>query len=73
MTGTAVCCGELSSTRARKPPLSPLQCTAIGALAIPLWAMWPSLALRTVAVPPLETLTLAFLCGSLRVTVTCWP
>lgn len=65
MTSTAVCFGELSPARTLKPHLSPLQWTALGALAIPLWAMWPSLALRTAAVPPLETLTLAFLCGSI--------
>ena len=65
MTSTAVCFGELSPARTLKRQLSPSQWTAIGALAIPLWAMWPSLALRTAAVPPLETLTLAFLCGSI--------
>ena len=43
--------------------LSPCSGRRIGALAIPLWAMWPSLALRTAAVPPLESLTLVFLCG----------
>jgi drug/metabolite transporter (DMT)-like permease len=63
MTSTAVYFGELLRTRMRRPHLSPAQWTAIGALAIPLWAMWPSLALRTVATPPLETLTLAFACG----------
>jgi hypothetical protein len=65
MTHAAACFGELSPARTLRGPLSPLQWTAIGALAIPLWAMWPSLALRTAAVPPLETLTLAFLCGSI--------
>ncbi len=65
MTHNAVCFGELSAARTFKRHLSPWQWTAIGALAIPLWAMWPSLALRTTAVPPLETLTLAFLCGSI--------
>jgi drug/metabolite transporter (DMT)-like permease len=65
MTPTTACFGELSAARTLKRQLSPLQWTTIGALAIPLWAMWPSLALRTTAVPPLETLTLAFLCGSI--------
>jgi len=37
--------------------------TWIGAMAIPLWAMWPSLALRTAPLPPLQTLSLAFACG----------
>lgn len=63
MTNTAVYFGELLRARVRQRDLSPLQWTIIGALAIPLWAMWPSLALRTVATPPLETLTLAFTCG----------
>jgi drug/metabolite transporter (DMT)-like permease len=45
-------------------PLSRRQWTAIGAGAIPLWAMWPALALRTAMVPPLEILTLMFACGS---------
>jgi drug/metabolite transporter (DMT)-like permease len=65
MTSTAVCFGEPTTARPLRPHLSPWQWTAIGALAIPLWAMWPTLALRTAAVPPLETLTLAFLCGSI--------
>ncbi len=65
MTSTAVCFGEPTAAHPLRPHLSPWQWTAIGALAIPLWAMWPSLALRTAAVPPLETLTLAFLCGSI--------
>jgi drug/metabolite transporter (DMT)-like permease len=63
MSSTAVCFGVLLRTRIHRPQLSPAQWTAIGALAIPLWAMWPSLARRTVATPPLETLTLAFACG----------
>jgi len=48
------------------PPrrFGPLQWTLIGALSIPLWAAWPALALRTLAVPPLEMLSLAFLCGA---------
>jgi len=28
----------------------------IGALAIPLWATWPSLAIRTLEIPPFESL-----------------
>ena len=63
MTPTTVFFSERSSTRPRARKLSPLQWTCIGALAIPLWAMWPSLALRTAPIPPLETLTLAFACG----------
>jgi drug/metabolite transporter (DMT)-like permease len=63
MTQTAACFSALADARPRTRHLSPWQWTCIGAVAIPLWAMWPSLALRTVPVPPLETLTLAFACG----------
>lgn len=57
------CSSELAPARAVGRHLSPFQWTCIGALAIPLWALWPSLALRTAPVPPLQTLTLAFACG----------
>lgn len=63
MTENAVCFSELASARPRIRKLSRFQWTCVGALAIPLWALWPSLALRTAPIPPLETLTLAFACG----------
>jgi drug/metabolite transporter (DMT)-like permease len=68
MTGTVACFAQLSPAAVLRRPLSPWQWTAVGALAIPLWALWPSLALRTVAVPPLQTLTVAFACGWLSFT-----
>ena len=63
--GTVLCCAPAGCAGAPRRRLRPWQWTLIGALALPLWALWPSLALRTAAVPPLETLALAFLCGSL--------
>jgi len=69
MSGTAVLFAHTASAPALRRSFSPLQWTAIGGLAIPLWALWPALALRTVAVPPLQTLTLMFLCGSLSFSV----
>ena len=63
MTSIAVSFGGTPPPRAARRPLSPLQWTIVGACAIPLWATWPSLALHTVAVPPLEVLSIAFLCG----------
>ena len=69
MTQTAVCFSGIVSAAPRTRSLSPLQWTCIGALAIPLWAMWPSLALRTAPLPPLETLSLAFACGWISFTV----
>jgi drug/metabolite transporter (DMT)-like permease len=63
MDQTAQCFSAPAGARPSTRHLSPWQWTCIGALAIPLWAMWPSLALRTAPIPPLETLTLAFACG----------
>jgi drug/metabolite transporter (DMT)-like permease len=37
--------------------------TCVGALAIPLWATWPSLALRTREIPTFECLSIAYLIG----------
>jgi drug/metabolite transporter (DMT)-like permease len=59
------CFAGLSEARATVRVPTPLQWTGLGALAIPLWALWPSLAIRTAAVPPLESLTLMFACGFL--------
>jgi drug/metabolite transporter (DMT)-like permease len=63
VTQTALCFSELAPARRGRRSLSPFQWTCLGALAVPLWALWPSLALRTAPMPPLETLTLAFACG----------
>src|ERR1700722_2241622 len=65
MKSSAVCFAGLTPARAAAYTPTPLQWTALGALAIPLWAMWPSLAIRTASVPPLEALTLMFACGFL--------
>jgi hypothetical protein len=43
-------------SRLRRAP-SPLIWTCLGGLAIPLWATWPALSLKTAAVPPLGCLT----------------
>jgi drug/metabolite transporter (DMT)-like permease len=45
--------------------VSPGIWTLIGALAIPLWATWPALSLRTREMPAFECLTLIFLVASL--------
>jgi drug/metabolite transporter (DMT)-like permease len=64
VTGPA-CFAAPGPARAALRAPTPLEWTALGALAIPLWAMWPSLAIRTAALPPLESLTLMFACGVL--------
>ncbi|HUA87947.1 MAG TPA: EamA family transporter [Steroidobacteraceae bacterium] len=47
----------------RRRRMTPAQWTALGALSIPLWALWPSLALHLRALPPLEALAIMFSCG----------
>ena len=47
-------------TRFRRP-LSRWMWSALGGLAIPLWATWPALALQTHEIPALESLTIIFL------------
>lgn len=49
-----------TSTRRWRPPASALW-TCVGALAIPLWATWPTLALRTRELPIFECLGVAYL------------
>ncbi len=44
-------------------PLTARMWTGIGALAIPLWATWPALALNTFEIPTLEMLTIVFSVG----------
>lgn len=65
MNSFPACFAGRTPARAALRPPTPLEWTALGSLAIPLWAMWPSLAIRTAAVPPLESLTLMFACGFL--------
>lgn len=42
-------------------PMSPRAWTLVGMLAIPLWATWPALVLKTLEMPAFECLTIAFL------------
>src|SRR5882672_954036 len=56
--------GVLSPPSTRQRTLSPRTWTCIGALAIPLWATWPSLAIRTLEIPPFESLAVMFFFGS---------
>ena len=62
-TTTAVCFAALDRSTGRWRPSSPRAWTCVGLLAIPLWATWPALALRTLAIPAFECLTIAFLAG----------
>ena len=50
-------------------PLPPAVWTGIGALAIPLWATWPTLAVWASAIPAFELLTIAFAVGWLLLSV----
>lgn len=69
-SNTAVLFGKPSSPVTLSRPLSPQAWTCVGALAIPLWATWPALALRTLEMPAFECLTIAFLCGWLVLSST---
>jgi drug/metabolite transporter (DMT)-like permease len=44
-------------------PLSPAAWTVVGALSIPLWATWPTLAVWASSMPAFEVLTVAFVVG----------
>jgi drug/metabolite transporter (DMT)-like permease len=68
MSETTVWFAALSPRSAVQRPLSPRTWTCIGALAIPLWATWPSLAIRTFDIPPLESLSIMFFFGWLVLT-----
>jgi drug/metabolite transporter (DMT)-like permease len=52
--------GPVSNARR---PFSRRAWTCIGALAVPLWATWPALALRTFEMPAFECLAVMFLVG----------
>jgi drug/metabolite transporter (DMT)-like permease len=60
---TAALFADISEARPARRPLTRTEWTWLGAIAIPLWATWPSLAIHTLAVPPLETLAVMFLFG----------
>jgi drug/metabolite transporter (DMT)-like permease len=64
MSSTTLHFGLLSPPSTRPRTLSPRTWTCIGALAIPLWATWPSLAIQTLRVPPFESLAVMFFFGS---------
>ena len=55
--------GAQNSPLARWLPFSPQRWTWIGALAIPLWATWPALGLRSLEIPAFECQAIAFFCG----------
>jgi drug/metabolite transporter (DMT)-like permease len=60
---SAILCESLGQQARQRRPLSPRAWTCVGVLAIPLWATWPALALRTLEMPAFECLTIAFLFG----------
>ena len=63
MQNTTVSYGVRNSLVARWLPFSPKTWTWIGALAIPLWATWPALGLRSLEIPAFECQAIAFFCG----------
>lgn len=64
MSSTTLWFGTLGSPSIKRRTLSPKAWTCVGALAIPLWATWPSLAIQTLQVPPFESLAVMFFFGS---------
>ena len=68
MSSTALLYGTLDPPSRQWRPVSPRVWTCVGALAIPLWATWPALAIRTFEIPLLEFLALMFLVGWLVLT-----
>src|SRR5471032_36330 len=69
MLDTAVWFGAADPAYRIRRPLTPRVWTCVGALAIPLWATWPALALRAFEMPAFECLTVAFLTGWLVLTI----
>ncbi len=63
MPSTTLLFGELSPPSVKHSTLSPKTWTCVGALAIPLWATWPWLAIQTLVIPPFESLAVMFLFG----------
>jgi hypothetical protein len=60
MASTSLWFGVLNQPILKRRPLSSQTWTCLGALAIPLWATWPALALRALEMPAFECLTIAF-------------
>ena len=63
MASPAVLCAAQTPALARRRAPTPAEWTAVGGLAVPLWALWPLLALKTQALPPLEALAIMFFFG----------
>jgi drug/metabolite transporter (DMT)-like permease len=59
-SNTVLFFGWFSSAARRRRPLSPRAWTCLGGLAIPLWATWPALSLKTAELPAFECLTIVF-------------
>ncbi len=57
--------GWLGGFSWRRLSLPPAAWTGVGALAIPLWATWPALAVSAASIPAFEFLTIAFSVGLL--------
>lgn len=63
MQGDILLFGRLPSLSSKRQPLSPRAWTGVGALAIPLWATWPVLAVHAAEMPAFQLLAMAFLVG----------
>ena len=55
--------GRFPSFSSERQPLSPKAWTGVGALAIPLWATWPALAVHASEMPAFQILAISFLVG----------
>jgi drug/metabolite transporter (DMT)-like permease len=73
MSSTTLLYGTFDPPLRQWRPVSPRAWTCVGALAIPLWATWPALAIRAFAIPPLEFLAVMFLVGWLALTLLHHP
>jgi len=63
MSSSTLWFGTINAPYRIKRPVAPRTWTCVGALALPLWATWPALALRAFEMPAFECLTVAFLVG----------
>src|SRR5437016_4604977 len=69
MQSQAVHFGTLTPRSSGRRALPPSVWTGLGALAIPLWATWPTLAVWASAMPAFQILTIAFAVGWLTLTL----
>ncbi len=61
ISNTSVFFGAFGGPSSRRwQPLSPWAWTCVGGLAIPLWATWPALALKTQSIPTFECIAIIF-------------